>query len=156
MKPSHLYRPLVSSCSTGHKPDNITLLNLFKKINLFFFYSIFVMDCRILRIGLSVYISKWRTGCLSEESASSTSRCERASSPEARARTGSSSCCSDHVEAELLSCFGLSAPWRCCSGLRHWSMFCRYCTCATFRDRKRARWLTPQLLPAAPPVNQSV
>ena len=33
-------------------------------------------------------------------------------------------------------------------------MFCRFCTCATFRDRKGARWLTPQLLPSAPPVNQ--
>ena len=33
-------------------------------------------------------------------------------------------------------------------------MLCRYCTCATFRDRKGARWLTPQLLPSAPPVKQ--
>ena len=55
---------------------------------------------------------------------------------------------------EVLPYFGLPRTRCWWKGRCHWSMLSRYCTCATFRDRKGARWLTPQLLPSASPVKQ--
>ena len=61
---------------------------------------------------------------------------------------------SGYFNGEILAYFWLSFTRWCWNGRRHCAMFCRYCTCTTFRDGKGARWLTPQLLPSAPPVKQ--
>ena len=98
------------------------------------------------------------------ESASSTLRCQTCllfkcscpASMESKVRLTNiaGSFFAGYVKGEVLPYFGLSRTRCWWKGRRHWSMFSRYCICTTFRDRKGARWLTPQLLPSASPVKR--